>query len=143
MPAHRWFVEPAVTGQRSLEDIFIDGDALARYRFSSAWAAADIGRVFGRRAELRAGVRSGVQSADQEIGLPECRDVPTEDYGGIAARYTVDTRDRDVLWERGALARITYFHSDKALGGEVAVRSHRRRWRRSCCPSVAMSGTCA
>jgi NTE family protein len=116
--AHEWFVEPAVVGQRSLEDLFLDGDALTRFRFSSAWGAADIGRVFGRRAELRAGLRSGVQSADQEIGLPGLGDVPTEGYGGFAARYTFDTRDRDVLWERGTFARVTYFHSDKALGGD-------------------------
>jgi NTE family protein len=118
--AHEWFVEPAILGQRSLEDLFLDGVALTRYRFSSAWAAADVGRVFGRNAELRAGVRSGMQSADQEIGLPGLGDIPSEGYGGITARYTFDTRDRDVLWERGAFARITYFHSDDALGAEMA-----------------------
>jgi NTE family protein len=116
--AHQWFVEPAVLGRRSLEDLFYDGDAVTRYRFSSAWASADIGRVFGRRAELRAGVRSGVQSADQEIGLPGLGDVPTEGYGGFTARYTFDTRDRDVLWERGAFARIAYFRSEESLGAE-------------------------
>jgi NTE family protein len=115
--AHRWFVEPSLYGQRSTEDLFIDGDAVTRYRFTSGWAAADIGRVFGRSAELRAGIRSGAQTADQEIGLPELRDAPREDYGGITARYTFDTRDRDVLWERGTYARIAYFHSDEALGG--------------------------
>jgi NTE family protein len=117
--AHQWFVEPAIVGQRSLEDLFFGGDAVTRYRFSSAWAAADVGRVFGKRAELRAGVRSGVQSADQEIGLPGLGDVASEGYGGYAVRYTVDTRDRDVLWERGAYTRIVYFRSDEALGAEV------------------------
>ena len=65
---HRWFVEPRASAQRSIEDIFIDGDAVARYRFSHAWGSLDTGRVFGNRAELRAGIRSGGQTVEREIG---------------------------------------------------------------------------
>jgi NTE family protein len=116
--SHRWFVEPGFDLQRSLEDIFIDGDAVTRYRFSSGWASLDAGRVFGNRAELRAGLRTGWQAADEEIGSRVLRDVPSEGYGGLSARYTYDTRDRDALWQRGAFARVAYFRSEEALGGE-------------------------
>jgi NTE family protein len=117
--AHHWFVEPGLTGQRSIEDLFDDGDAVARYRFSSGWGYLDAGRVFGKQAELRAGIRSGVQSADREIGSAELPETVREDYGGLALRYTFDSRDRDVLWQRGTVARMAYFRSTDALGAEA------------------------
>jgi outer membrane protein assembly factor BamA len=117
--AHRWFVEPGLTAQRSLENLYDDGDAVTRYLFSSAWGQLDAGRVFGKRAEFRAGVRSGAQSATREIGSQELPEIPSEGYGGVAARYTFDSRDRDVLWQRGMVARVTYFRSEEALGAEA------------------------
>ena len=114
--SHRWFVEPGLTAQRSIEDLFDDGDAVTRYDFSSGWGYLDAGHVFGKRAELRAGIRSGVQAADREIGSQDLPDIPSEGYGGLALRYTFDSRDRDVLWQRGTVARVTYFRSEEALG---------------------------
>jgi NTE family protein len=113
---HRWFVEPGALGQRSIEDIFIDGDAVARYRFSHAWGYLDAGRVFGNRAELRAGLRAGGQTVDREIGTPDLPEISGEGYGGLSMRYTYDTRDRDTLWQSGQLVRITYFRGEESLG---------------------------
>jgi NTE family protein len=120
---HRWFVEPAVNGQRSIEDLFADGDAIARYRFSHAWGSIDAGRVFGRHMELRAGLRSGGQSVDREIGLPGLPEISGEGYGGLTMRYSYDSRDRSVLWQSGTLARIDYFRGVEDLG---AVDSYDR-----------------
>ena len=117
--AHRWFVEPGLIAQRSLEDLFDDGDAVTSYRFASAWGYLDAGHVFGRRAELRAGVRSGFQSATREIGSQTLPDIPAEGYGGLSLRYTFDSRDRDVLWQRGMVARLAYFRSEESLGAEA------------------------
>jgi NTE family protein len=117
--AHRWFVEPGLTAQRSLEDLYDDGDAVTSYRFSSAWGYLDAGRVFGRRAELRAGVRSGVQSATREIGSQDLPDISAEGYGGLSTRFTFDSRDRDALWQRGMVARLAYFRSEESLGAEA------------------------
>ena len=61
--SHRWFIEPGLTAQRSIEDLFDDGNAVTRYDFSSGWGYLDAGHAFGKRAELRAGIRSGVQAA--------------------------------------------------------------------------------
>jgi NTE family protein len=118
-PTHTWFVEPGLTAQRSLEDIFVDGDSIARYELSHAWGYLDAGRVFGTRIELRAGIRAGVQSADREIGLPGLGKISSEGYGGYALRYTYDTRDRDVLWHDGSLVRVSYYYSEEELGAEV------------------------
>jgi NTE family protein len=121
--AQRWFVEPSATGQRSIEDIFIDGESVARYRFSHAWGSLDAGRVFGNHTELRAGIRSGGQSVDREIGTPGLPEISGEGYGGATMRYIYDSRDRSTLWESGTLARIEYFHGVEALG---AVESYDR-----------------
>ena len=118
--AHRWFVEPGLTAQRSIEDLFDDSDAVTRYQFSSGWGYLDAGRVFGNRAEFRAGIRSGIQSASREIGSRDLPEISNEGYGGFTARYTFDTRDRDVLWQHGMVARMTYYRSEEALGGEAA-----------------------
>jgi NTE family protein len=118
--AHRWFVEPGLAGRRSIEDLFDDGNAVTRYDFSSAWGYLDAGRVFGNRAELRAGIRSGVQAADREIGSRDLPEISSEGYGGLALRYTFDSRDRDVLWQRGTVARMTYFRSTEAFGAEAS-----------------------
>ncbi len=117
--AHRWFVEPGLIAQRSIEDLFDESDAVTRYQFSSGWGYVDAGRVFGNRAELRAGIRTGVQSATREIGSQDLPEISSEGYGGLAVRYTFDSRDRDVLWQRGTVARMSYFHSTDALGAEA------------------------
>lgn len=118
-PSHRWFVEPGVLVQRSIEDLFDDGDAVARYQFASGWGSLEAGRVFGTHAELRAGIRSGVQSADREIGSRGLPSLPSQGYGGFTLRYTLDSRDRDVLWQRGTFARLAWFRSLGALGDEA------------------------
>jgi NTE family protein len=114
--AHRWFVEPGAVAQRSIEDLFIDGESVARYRFSHAWGSLDAGRVFGNRMELRAGVRSGGQSVEREIGTPGLPEISGEGYGGLTMSYVFDSRDRSTLWESGTLARIEYFRGIEALG---------------------------
>jgi len=114
--AQRWFVEPGLTLQRSLEDIFADGESVARYRFSHGWGYLDAGRVFGNSMELRAGLRAGGQSVQREIGTPDLPEISGEGYGGIALRLTRDTRDRDTLWQDGTLLRVTYFRGVEGLG---------------------------
>ena len=121
--AHRWFVEPGATLRTSLEDIFVDGESVARYQFSHAWGSLDVGKVFGNRAELRAGIRSGGQSVDREIGTPGLPGISGEGYGGLTMRYAYDTRDRSTLWQSGTLARVEYFRGVGALG---AVDSYDR-----------------
>lgn len=117
--AHRWFVEPGLVARRSIEDLYDDGDAVTRYRFASGWGYLDAGRVFGNRAELRAGIRAGAQSANREIGSRDLPETEDEGYGGVALRYTFDSRDRDVLWQDGMIVRMSYFGSADALGGET------------------------
>ena len=109
--AHKWFVEPGVTAQRTIEGIYSEGDAVADYAFNSAWGYLDAGRVFGTNAELRAGLRAGGQSVKRDIALPTLEEIDWEGYGGTSVRYTYDDRDRDILPRSGLLARVDYFRS--------------------------------
>src|SRR5262245_52541145 len=52
-PAHRWFVEPRVYGTRSLEDVFIDGERVARYQLSDLAGQFDLGVNIAEVAQAR------------------------------------------------------------------------------------------
>jgi NTE family protein len=115
---HAWFVEPGVTSQTSIEDIFDDGESVARYRFSHVYGYLDGGRVFGNHAELRAGVRVGSQWATRDIALVDAPEIDGEGYGGWSLRYTYDSRDRALYGNRGLLVRANYFRGEESLGAE-------------------------
>ena len=119
---HEWFVEPGASLQRSLEDFYSDGDAVARYDLRHGYGFLDAGRVFGTTAELRAGVRSGMQWAQREIADPALPAGVDEGYGGVALRYTHDSRDRNALARQGVLARVSYFEGMEGLGAEHDYR---------------------
>jgi NTE family protein len=121
-PQHRWFVEPGIRLQRSLEDFYIDGNAVARYDLRHAYGFADAGRTFGATGELRAGLRFGAQWADRNIASPEFPAHLEDRYGGLALRYVYDSRDHIALARHGVLAGFTYFDSDERLGGEFDYR---------------------
>ena len=114
--AHKWFVEPGITAERTIQSIYSDGNAVADYAFNSAWGFLDAGRVFGTNAELRAGLRSGGQSVKREIALPTQEQLDWEGYGGTSLRYTYDDRDSDYLARSGLLTRVDYFQSADWLG---------------------------
>jgi len=120
--AQTWFVEPGAVGQSSLQDIYIEGDAVAGYDFNAAFGYFDLGRVFGNRAELRAGLRAGGQSVKRDIALPTLDEVDWEGYGGVAVQFTYDTRDSVALPRSGLLGRAVYFDSADWLGAAEAYR---------------------
>ena len=114
--AQTWFAEPGIVAQRSLEDIYVEGDAAARYEFEHVFGFVEFGRVFGTRSEVRAGVRAGAQWALREIAYEDLPEVDGESYGGISLGYTYDSRDRDFLSNHGILARVNYFRGEESLG---------------------------
>jgi NTE family protein len=111
-----WFVEPGVTAQRSLEDIYAEGEAATRYEFQQAVGYFDVGRVFGTRSELRAGIRAGTQWVKREIAFADLPEIDGESYGGVSLNYTYDSRDRDALASKGVLTRVRYFRGEENLG---------------------------
>ena len=115
---HLWFVEPGLRLSRSIEDIYIDGDAALRFTFTSAYGFFDAGRTFGQSTELRVGLRSGTQSAHRDIVTPDFPEVDAEGYGGYTIGLTYDDRNETAMSTRGWLGRLRYYHGVTALGSE-------------------------
>jgi NTE family protein len=115
----RFFVEPGIRGQRSLEDFYIDGNAVMRYDFSELYGYLESGRVIGTTDELRIGLRSGLQSAKRDIAIPGFPQILNEGYGGWTLQYTHDSQDRPALPTSGWLARLRYYQSMGALAADA------------------------
>lgn len=116
---HEWFVEPSLHVQRSLEDVYVDGDAVARFDLRHGFAALDIGRTFGRSAELRVGVRGGIARAVTDIATPDITGTATENQNGWTAKFIYDTRNTPLQPTRGWLVRMDYFSSEERLGSDT------------------------
>ncbi len=113
---HEWFVEPAVHLQRSLEDVYLDGDTVARMDLRQAYGQLDFGRTFGRSVELRLGLRGGTARTEPDIAVPGLIATSNEAQNAWTAKAIYDTRNTPLLPTRGWLARIDYLHSATALG---------------------------
>jgi NTE family protein len=117
---HRWFVEPGFTLRRGLQDLYFNGDAVARYDVSYATGALDIGTVVGRSLEMRVGLRSGVARFAPDIAPPGFASTGTQDRNGWIAKLEYDTRNTELLPTRGWLVRINYFGSEDTVGSATS-----------------------
>jgi NTE family protein len=120
--AHRWFVEPGVHMRSSIEDVYADGDTIARFDLQHANARADFGRTFGRLAELRVGIRGGKARAEPDIAASGIQGTDRENQIGWTANLLFDTRNTPLLPTSGWLARVDYFSSERAFNSEQNYR---------------------
>jgi len=121
--AQRYFVEPVLKWTRTWEDLFIDGDRLARYRFSDLGGGLDLGANIGNRGQARLGYLYLHRSIDLSTGsrlLPE----GTHNDAGLAFGATYDSRDTPFNATRGLAAALEYTRSDDSLGAD-------RNWDRA------------
>jgi NTE family protein len=130
----QFFIEPGLMLRRSLEDIFDDGDRVARYDLLEAAARIDLGMNLGNNAELRSGARWGLAEFDVDIGTPTIIDLDRTRDASIVLGALYDTRDAPTLPTRGSYAQFQFTHSGRWLGGEQsyqvaeAVLSRSVRW---------------
>jgi len=120
--AHRWFVEPGIHGRSALEDVYADGDAIARFDLQHAYARIELGRTVLRSAELRIGVRSGKARAEPDIAASLIEGTDKEDQSGWTAKFIFDTRNTPLLPTSGWLAKIDYFSSERSFNSEHNYR---------------------
>jgi len=116
--AQRFFVEPRAFFTRSWEDVFLDNERLARYRFSDFGGALDLGTNLGDNAQLRIGYLFTRRDVSVETGsliLPEGE----RDDAGLTANFTFDSRDTAFNPTRGVAAAVEYFYADESMGGEL------------------------
>jgi NTE family protein len=115
--AQRFFVEPRAFWIQSKEDVFLDGDRLARYEFADLGGQVDLGVNFGRHAQARLGYIYTRRNVDTEIGSPLLPEVEVDD-AGLAVSAVYDTRDTAFSPTRGAAVQLEYYRSDDSLGGD-------------------------
>jgi NTE family protein len=113
----RFFVEPGVRWSLTREDLFVDGERLAEYRFSDVVGSLDLGANFGSRGQARLGYRYTHRRVDRETGSRLIPDYSRDD-AGLSFTATYDTRDTRFNPTRGMAAAVEYLLSDDALGGE-------------------------
>ena len=131
--AQRFFIEPGLYLQRSLEDVFDDGDRIARFELVEAQASLDLGMNVSNHARLQAGLHHGTADYDIDIGSLLFVEERTRD-SRIVFRGVYDTRDASTLPTRGSYAEFEFTRSGEWLGGEQsyeqleAVVGHSTRW---------------
>jgi NTE family protein len=134
---HRYFLDSGVELRRSLEDVFNDGDRLARYDLNEAVARIDFGRNFDNSTRVHAGVRWGYAAFDVDIGAPLLIDTGSSRDARAVFGAIYDTRDADILPTSGTYAQFGVTSSGAWLSGEEsyetieAVAGHSLKWGNS------------
>ena len=121
--AQRFFVEPQLLFRRTWEDVFMDGERLATYRFNDLGGGVDFGINVGSRAQARLGYAYTRRDIDLDTGSPLLPELNTDD-AGIVFSATYDSRDTSFNPTRGLAAALEYYDSDDSLGAD-------RNWRRA------------
>ncbi len=112
-----WFVEPSLTYERGVQDIWLLGYAFAEYQFRTFDARVAAGRVFGRWGELRVAAFTRNDRGSPRIGSPEF-DSEDEQRAGGQAIFRIDTEDAVSFPQSGASVNLVYTKSSDALGSE-------------------------
>ncbi|HEX5049167.1 MAG TPA: patatin-like phospholipase family protein [Gammaproteobacteria bacterium] len=114
----RFFVQPIVLFDENLDDIYFDGERVARYDTREAYGQVDFGMNFGTRAQVRVGIRKGWYDAQVDTGVPVLPEIDKTDDSSVQWRITYDTRDSVALPTSGSFMAIRYARSDDFFGGD-------------------------
>jgi len=115
--AQRFFVEPRAFYSRSIEDVFLRDERVARYEFADLGAQLDVGVNVGSTAQGRIGYVYDSRKVQVEIGSPLLPERSLVD-AGIVATAEFDSRDTAFSPTRGLVAAFEYQHSARSLGAD-------------------------
>ena len=121
--AHRFFIEPRAVLSRTLEDVYVDDERVARYQFKDLVGQLDLGTNLGRYGQIRAGYVYDERNIELDIGgvlMPEGRSVDA----GLRVLAEFDSRDTAFSPTRGMAMALDYLQSDDSMGGD-------RNWERA------------
>lgn len=113
----QFFIEPALRAQRRLENVFSDGNEIARYQFLDYYGQVDLGFNLDSRGQFRVGVRSGASRATLETGATDLPDLPTTQHSDLVVSAIWDTFDSAAEATQGTLAKLLFVSSGSLLGG--------------------------
>jgi len=120
--AHRFFIEPRAAFARSLEDVFVDNERVARYEFKDLMGEFNLGANIGRYGQVRVGYGYDERDVAVDIGATLMPEVEAVD-AGIHVLAELDSRDTTFNPTRGVALALEYQQSDDSMGGE-------RNWER-------------
>jgi NTE family protein len=116
--AQRFFVEPRAFYVRSWEDVFLDNERLATYKFSDLGANIDLGANLGDDAQIRVGYLYTKRKTDVDTGSALLPQGDRTD-AGLTVSATYDSRDTAFNPTRGLAAALEYMNADDSLGGDM------------------------
>jgi NTE family protein len=122
--AQRYFVEPALFGVRSVEDVYVDGERIAVYRFVDVGGSIDFGVNLGRSSQVRVGYISTNRRAEVQTGIAQLPGIdarlPEIDArdAGLMVSAMYDSRERTTFARHGMAVEVQYRQSDESLGGD-------------------------
>jgi NTE family protein len=114
----RFFVQPILSTQEKIEDIYIDRDRIARYELRERYGQVDFGVNFGTTTQIRLGLRNGSHEAEVDTGVAALPELERTTDTSYQLRAFFDTRNSVALPTRGAVLTSRYVDSADALGGE-------------------------
>ena len=115
--AHRFFVEPRLLVSRSLENIFLQDERVARYEYQDLIGALDFGANFGRFAQARVGYIYDWRKVNVDVGSPVLPESEPDD-AGISVSVEFDSRDTGFAPTRGGTVALEYVNADDSLGSD-------------------------
>jgi NTE family protein len=115
--AHRFFVEPRLLVSRTLENIFLQDERVARYEYQDMIGALDFGANFGRFAQARIGYIYDWRKVNVDVGSPVLPETSPND-AGISMSVEYDSRDTAFAPTRGGTVALEYQNADESLGSD-------------------------
>ena len=115
-PARKFFIAPRVSWIQRSDDLFLDDEAVARYRLREAQFGLDVGWNVSRAGQLRVGYQGGTVYGHREIGqlFPDYQ----ADTGALALSAALDRLDDWAFPTSGYLVIGQYKLSREALGSD-------------------------
>ena len=114
----RFFVQPILSAQEKIEDIYLERDRVARYELRERYGQVDVGVNFGTTTQVRFGLRNGWHEATVDTGIPALPELARTTDTSYQIRAIVDTRNSVALPTHGAFLTSRYVDSADSLGGE-------------------------
>jgi NTE family protein len=114
----RFFVQPILSSQEDLEDLYLDRERIARYELRERYGQVDFGVNFGTTTQLRLGMRNGWHEASIDTGVPALPQLDRTEDTSYQFRLFFDTRNSVALPTHGAFLTSRYVDSGDTLGGE-------------------------
>jgi NTE family protein len=114
----RFFVQPLARFERNFENVYDDGDRIARYIGNELYGQVDAGMNLSTRAQVRLGVRSGWFETEVDTGPTILPETDRETDSSAQLRLVYDTRNSVALPTSGTFLNARLVSSDDWLGGE-------------------------